>query len=93
MGLWYEHMGRLDNSFLQPWSVECIRKVNRIGDQLWDLFAGEEVVDLPGHLLTYPVAVGSDGAVSAVPGMENFPDSHAKILGTLSSSLPEILTT
>jgi len=93
MGLWYEHMGRLDNSFLQPWSVECIRKVNRIGDQLWDLFAGEEVVNLPGHLLTYPVAVGSDGAVSAVPGMENFPDSQAKILGTLSSSLPEILTT
>lgn len=93
MGLWYEHLGKLDNSFLRPWDVECIRKVNSIADEYWGLWAGEEVVDMPGHLLTYPVAIGEDGTVTNLPGFECFPDTQAKILGTESETLPSILTT
>jgi phospholipase D1/2 len=95
MGLWYEHLGKLDNSFLKPWEVECIRKVNSIADEYWSMWSGEEVVEMPGHLLTYPVAIGEDGTVTNLPGFECFPDqsSQAKILGTKSETLPSILTT
>jgi phospholipase D1/2 len=91
MSLWYEHIGKLDNLFLQPWSVECIRKVNQIGDRYWDMWAGEEVVDMPGHLLSYPIDIDEDGNVTAK--VECFPDTQAKVLGTKSDTLPSILTT
>lgn len=93
MSLWYEHMGKLDNCFLEPWTVDCIRKVNSIADEYWSMWAGEEVVDMPGHLLTYPVAITDDGTVAELPDFTNFPDTNAKVLGTLSDTLPEILTT
>jgi len=93
MSLWYEHIGKLDNLFLQPWSLECIRKVNQMGDRYWDMWAGEEVVDMPGHLLSYPIDIDQDGTVTAKPGFECFPDTQAKVLGTKSDALPSILTT
>jgi phospholipase D1/2 len=93
MALWYEHLGMLDNKFLQPWSVECIRHVNERSDYLWNLFAQEEVVDLPGHLMSYPYDVGSDGSLSYKPGCEFIPDTNAKVLGGTSYALPDILTT
>ncbi|MCO5603712.1 hypothetical protein L7F22_057863 [Adiantum nelumboides] len=92
MSLWYEHMGRLDNAFLQPWSLECIRKVNSTADDLWDKYVADEPVDLPGHLLTYPVAVSNEGTVTELPGRKCFPDTKANILGG-KGSLPPILTT
>lgn len=33
MALWYEHLGMLDDSFLQPDNIECVRKVNKIADK------------------------------------------------------------
>ena len=93
MALWFEHTGLLDNVYLQPWSVQCMRKINQRSDELWDMFAGEEVVDLPGHLLTYPITVSPDGIVSGLPGFTYFSDSKGKVMGTLSDYLPEILTT
>ncbi|KAI4387065.1 hypothetical protein MLD38_004926 [Melastoma candidum] len=55
MALWYEHLGMLDDSFLQPESEECIRMVNQIADKYWDLYSSESPDhDLPGHLLRYP---------------------------------------
>ncbi|KAJ7537296.1 hypothetical protein O6H91_11G000100 [Diphasiastrum complanatum] len=92
MSLWYEHLGRLDNVFLHPQSLDCIRKVNQISDNLWDLYVGESPVDLPGHLLTFPVAVSNDGTVSELPGRAHFPDTKATILGAKSDYLPSILT-
>eukprot|EP00250_Pteridium_aquilinum_P008779 c18202_g1_i1 orf=163-2598(+) len=92
MSLWYEHLGRLDNLFLQPWSLDCIRKVNSIADDLWDQFVADEPVDLPGHLLTYPVAVSNEGLVTELPGRKFFPDTKANILGG-KTALPPILTT
>ncbi|XP_042489404.1 phospholipase D alpha 1-like [Macadamia integrifolia] len=94
MALWYEHLGMLDDSFLQPESVQCVQKVNKIADKYWDIFSSESVDrDLPGHLLTYPVAISSDGTVNEFPDTEFFPDTKARILGAKSDFLPPILTT
>ncbi|XP_058074446.1 phospholipase D alpha 1-like isoform X3 [Magnolia sinica] len=94
MALWYEHLGMLDDTFLQPQSFECIRKVNNIAEKYWDLYTSETLDhDLPGHLLTYPVGVTSSGDITELPGTEFFPDTKARILGTKSKYLPPILTT
>ncbi|XP_049373672.1 phospholipase D alpha 1-like isoform X2 [Solanum verrucosum] len=94
MALWYEHLGMLDNRFLQPESVECIRKVNKIGDKYWDMYSSESLIhDLPGHLLTYPIGITENGEITELPGVECFPDTKAPVLGTKSNFLPPILTT
>ena len=94
MALWYEHLGMLDDVFLLPQSLECIRKVNETADRYWDLYSSETLEeDLPGHLLTYPIAIGEDGAILQLPDVEFFPDTKAKVLGTKTDYLPPILTT
>ncbi|XP_077212445.1 phospholipase D alpha 1 [Tasmannia lanceolata] len=94
LALWYEHLGMLDDSFVQPQSVECIRKVNKIADKYWDLYSSETLDrDLPGHLLSYPFGVTSEGLITELPGTEFFPDTKARVLGTKSDYLPPILTT
>ncbi|GAV87053.1 C2 domain-containing protein/PLDc domain-containing protein/PLD_C domain-containing protein [Cephalotus follicularis] len=94
MSLWYEHLGMLDDSFLQPENEECISKVNQIAEKYWDLYSsGSLEHDLPGHLLRYPIGVAEEGGVTELPGTEFFPDTKARILGTKSDYLPPILTT
>ncbi|CAN6681205.1 unnamed protein product [Malus baccata var. baccata] len=94
MSLWYEHLGLLDDIFLEPQNVECIRKVNQIADQHWDLYSCDTLDgDLPGHLLSYPIAVTENGEVTELPGTEFFPDTKARILGSKSDLLPSVLTT
>lgn len=94
MSLWYEHMGMLDKLFLQPQTLDCIRKVNAIAQKTWESYASEELYeDLPAHLLTYPVLVTNDGNVSELPAFPNFPDTTAPVLGRPSERLPPILTT
>eukprot|EP00249_Psilotum_nudum_P022879 c28674_g1_i1 orf=191-2614(+) len=93
MSLWYEHLGRLDNVFLKPWSLECMQKINEVAKDLWEKFVAEEIKDLPGHLLTYPVVVVSDGTVLELPGQSLFPDTKASVLGSKSTVFPPILTT
>ncbi|KQK07276.1 hypothetical protein BRADI_2g34290v3 [Brachypodium distachyon] len=95
MALWYEHLGMVDEAFQRPESLECVHKVNAMADRYWDLYAGDDGADrdLPGHLLTYPVGVTADGAVTQLPGVEFFPDTQARILGAKSDYLPPILTT
>ncbi|KAJ0238515.1 Phospholipase D alpha 1 [Hirschfeldia incana] len=94
MSLWYEHLGMLDETFLNPSSLECIEKVNRIADKYWDLYSSESLEhDLPGHLLRYPITVDNEGNISELPGFEFFPDTKARILGNKVDYLPPILTT
>jgi len=94
MSLWYEHLGMLHDSFLQPESDECINKVNQVADKYWDLYSNESLEhDLPGHLLRYPIGVASEGDVTELPGFEFFPDTKARILGGKADYLPPILTT
>ncbi|CAH8343882.1 unnamed protein product [Eruca vesicaria subsp. sativa] len=94
MSLWYEHLGMLDETFLDPSSLECIEKVNRIAEKYWDLYSSESLEhDLPGHLLRYPISVDNEGNISEIPGFEFFPDTKARILGNKVDYLPPILTT
>lgn len=94
LSLWYEHLGMLDDAFLHPESVECIQKINNISEQYLDLYSGDTLEhDLPGHLLSYPIGVTSDGLISELPGFEFFPDTKARVLGTKSDYMPPILTT
>ncbi|TYG66108.1 hypothetical protein ES288_D06G241100v1 [Gossypium darwinii] len=94
LALWYEHLGILHDSFLTPESKECVKKVNQMADKYWDLFSKDDLdQDLPGHLLSYPIAISNDGNVSELPNFENFPDTKARILGAKSDYLPPILTT
>lgn len=94
MSLWYEHLGMLDETFLHPENVECIRKVNQVADKYWDIYASDSLErDLPGHLLRYPIAVASEGEITELPGTQYFPDTRARVLGTKSDFLPPILTT
>lgn len=94
MALWYEHLGLLDNTFLEPESVECVRKVNQIAEKHWDLYQSETLEgDLPGHLLSYPIKITEKGEVTELPGIEFFPDTKAKVLGTKSELIPSIITT
>lgn len=94
VSLWYEHLKVLDNSFLHPESLECIRIVNQHAERNWDLFSSDTLHnDLPGHLLRYPIEVGTNGALTTLPGFEHFPDTKAPISGTKSEYLPPILTT
>nr|AAC49274.1 phospholipase D [Arabidopsis thaliana] len=94
MSLWYEHLGMLDETFLDPKLSESIEKVNRISDKYWDFYSSESLEhDLPGHLLRYPIGVASEGDITELPGFEFFPDTKARILGTKSDYLPPILTT
>ncbi|KAB2618628.1 phospholipase D alpha 1-like [Pyrus ussuriensis x Pyrus communis] len=86
--------GLLNDIFLEPQNVECIRKVNQIADQHWDLYSCDTLDgDLPGHLLSYPIAVTENGEVTELPGTEFFPDTKARILGSKSDLLPSVLTT
>ncbi|KAL1222004.1 Phospholipase D alpha 2 [Cardamine amara subsp. amara] len=94
MSLWYEHLGMLDETFLDPSSQECIQKVNRVADKYWDLYSSESLQhDLPGHLLRYPIGIASEGDITELPGFEFFPDTKARILGIKSDYMPPILTT
>lgn len=94
MSLWYEHLGMIDDTFQQPESVNCIRKVNQMADKYWELFSSDNLEkDLPGHLLRYPVEIAHDGDIKELGGLEYFPDTKARILGAKSDYMPPILTT
>ncbi|KAL3693922.1 hypothetical protein R1sor_007573 [Riccia sorocarpa] len=93
MSLWFEHLGRLHNAFLEPESLECVQYINEVADELWNYYIQDEPVDMPGHLIPFPVAVTHDGVVTELPGLTNFPDTKAPILGALQDTMPPILTT
>ncbi|KAL0373168.1 UNVERIFIED_CONTAM: Phospholipase D beta 1 [Sesamum calycinum] len=84
MSLWAEHTGTLEQCFEQPESLECMRRVRWMGEQNWRQFAANEVSEMRGHLLKYPVEVDRTGKVRPLPGCETFPDMGGKIIGTFT---------
>ncbi|GJP53963.1 hypothetical protein CLOM_g13073 [Closterium sp. NIES-68] len=90
--LWAEHLGSLSPIHDQPWTLECMRAVNQSAQDRWMQYAGEENVELQGHLVKYPVQVGRDGSVHPLPGFEEFPDCGGKVVGE-QRNLPNGLTT
>ncbi|KAJ3677188.1 hypothetical protein LUZ60_002912 [Juncus effusus] len=98
MSIWYEHfMGQYTNLisqvFLEPESLECVRTVRKIAEKLWDLFIGDIIVDLPGHLLPFPVKVLESGDLLDLPKDGLFPDTNAPVKGEKALKLPSLLTT
>lgn len=92
MSLWTEHMGKVENCFKEPQTLECVKRVNDISKDNWSRFVSEEFIELQGHLIKYPVKVHANGKVGALPGRESFPDVGGKILGA-RTNLPDALTT
>ncbi|KAL4183949.1 hypothetical protein AMTRI_Chr11g157630 [Amborella trichopoda] len=92
VSLWAEHLGLLEECFHTPESMECVTRVNHFAEYNWRTFISEEVKDMKGHLMRYPIKVDSEGRVGPLPGHECFPDVGGKILGS-HNSLPDSLTT
>ncbi|KAL2552338.1 Phospholipase D [Forsythia ovata] len=87
MALWFEHLNYIDNSFLHPESLECIRKINHSADENWNVYTTvilEE--DLQGHLLPYPVHISNNGEITTMTGFEFFPDTKARPVQTRNRS-------
>ncbi|KAF3450620.1 hypothetical protein FNV43_RR06709 [Rhamnella rubrinervis] len=95
MSLWYEHTGRGEELFEEPQSLDCVQRMQCIGDQMWKIYSGEEVADMEGvHLLAYPVRVTQGGEVEdLVDGGGHFPDTKTPVKGKRSKMLPPIFTT
>ncbi|CAI9096665.1 OLC1v1032863C2 [Oldenlandia corymbosa var. corymbosa] len=96
MALWLEHLDVYNEVFFHPESLQCVKEVNSIADKYWELYSSDsfgETEYLPGHLLRYPISISSNGDIGNLPGVEFFPDTKARVLGTRSDVLPPILTT
>ncbi|KAI7747891.1 hypothetical protein M8C21_002484, partial [Ambrosia artemisiifolia] len=85
MSLWAEHLGLVDDRFTQPESLECVKYVRSLSEANWRQFAADEVSEMRGHLLKYPVEVDPKGKVSSLPGHENFPDVGGLIVGSFTA--------
>lgn len=57
MSLWEEHLNTLKPSFERPESLECVREVAAMCQVNWEAFNQEEVCEVPGHLMPYPIVV------------------------------------
>jgi len=91
LSLWGEHTGQSDPVFARPNTLECVNLVNQIADKNWEDFVGEQVVDLKGHLLRYPIRVDPvTGQTTCTT--EFIPDSKGKFEGTKSFFLADKLT-
>ncbi|CAN0918889.1 Phospholipase D delta [Linum grandiflorum] len=93
MSLWAEHLGGLEETYEDPESLECVRRVNNVAEENWKRFSAPSFAKLQGHLLKYPYAVDMDGAVTPLPGSETFPDVGGSVVGAHSIKIPDILTT
>ncbi|XP_058222372.1 phospholipase D gamma 1-like [Rhododendron vialii] len=82
MSLWAEHLGTIEECFTRPESIECVRKVRSMGEANWKQFESDEVTEMRGHLMKYPVDVDRKGKVRPLPGCETFPDVGGQIVGS-----------
>nr|ADM21349.1 phospholipase D [Chorispora bungeana] len=82
MSLWAEHMGTIDDSFLEPESLDCVIKVRTMAEENWKQFRADQVSEMKAHLLKYPVEVDRKGKVRPLPGSEEFPDVGGNIVGS-----------
>ncbi|KVH92965.1 hypothetical protein Ccrd_005005 [Cynara cardunculus var. scolymus] len=95
MSLWYEHTGQAEKLFQDPGSLECVEMMRLLGEQMWQIYSGDEVIDMDGvHLASYPVSVTREGNVEDhVSGGGHFPDTKVQVKGKRSKILPPIFTT
>lgn len=82
MSLWAEHTGTIEDCFLEPESLECVKRVRSMGEMNWKQFASDDISEMRGHLLKYPVEVDRRGKVKPIPKCETFPDAGGNIVGS-----------
>ncbi|KAK8570452.1 hypothetical protein V6N13_003132 [Hibiscus sabdariffa] len=82
MSLWAEHLGVIEECFTQPESLVCVRQVKLMAENNWKQFAADEVTEMRGHLLKYPITVDRMGKVKPLSGFETFPDVGGYIVGS-----------
>ncbi|KAI3764485.1 hypothetical protein L2E82_14494 [Cichorium intybus] len=82
MSLWAEHLGKIDENFKHPESIECVRQVRSMAEANWKKFASNDRSEMKGHLLKYPVRVERTGKVRSLEGSEEFPDVGGQIIGS-----------
>uniref|UniRef100_A0A7N2MZN3 phospholipase D n=1 Tax=Quercus lobata TaxID=97700 RepID=A0A7N2MZN3_QUELO len=83
MSLWAEHLGTLDDYFMEPETLGCIESVNKIAEENWRKYKTEDFTLLQGHLLKYPIKVDANGKVECLDEQETFPDINVKVLGSV----------
>jgi len=95
MSLWAEHFRTTVNEFVHPGSNECVQKVKEMAFFNWQQYCGPEGSTTPGQILCYPLNILQDGTIKTLDGVEEFPDfpSGSKIVGTISSVIPQKVTT
>jgi phospholipase D1/2 len=84
MSLWSEHIGGVEECFKQPESIECVRRIRSLSEYNWRQYLADEVTEMNGHLLKYPLEVDSKGIVKPLVGCETFPDVGGNIKGTFT---------
>ncbi|KAF7810224.1 phospholipase D beta 1-like [Senna tora] len=84
MSLWGEHIGSVEECFKEPEKVECVRRIRSLSEMNWRQYLADEVTEMKGHLLKYPLEVDSQGKVRPLPGCETFPDVGGNIKGTFT---------
>ncbi|PHU00307.1 hypothetical protein BC332_30094 [Capsicum chinense] len=64
MSLWAEHTTTLEQCFERLESLECVRQMRVFGEHNWLQYTADEVTEMRGHLLKYPVEVDRTGLES-----------------------------
>lgn len=95
LSLWYEHTGIAAEVYKEPHSLECVKTIRSIGDEMWKIYSQDEVQDMGGvHLVSYPVNVTVRGSVEDLAkGDGHFPDTKTLVRGRRSKVLSSVFTT
>ena len=94
---WASITGQMNEAFRNPSSPQCVNAMNKIADQNWKEYLGEDTVDMESHLLPFPLEFRG-GEIKPRTGLNGgkFPDTNASVLGQKSLKsrmLPEIYLT
>ncbi|KAL3153372.1 hypothetical protein ABBQ38_011712 [Trebouxia sp. C0009 RCD-2024] len=93
LNCWEEHTSQVKELYEKPESTECMREMNAIGDKGWQDYTSNDVHNMTSHLMTYPIKVHQDGSIGPLPDYDHFPDfPNAKVFGSKSTTLPDLLT-
>lgn len=82
-------MGVDEDCFQQPWTLECVHRVQQLANENWKKYIAEEASDMKGHLMPYPIKVDPLGKIVPLPGHETFPDVGGQIVGSNSVKVPD----
>lgn len=88
---WATITGKMDDVFRIPNTLECVRALNRIAEENWDLYMQEKPCDMYSHLMPFPIDVYDDGIIETRRDLRKgyFPDTQAKVEGSCSVFIPD----